>query len=477
MENWGGITFFESRLLFDPATNAETAQRGIFSILAHEMAHQWFGDLVTMGWWDNLWLNEGFASWMQAKAAEHFYPQWQTWLNSNGQKQYAMALDARRTSHPIQQPVADESEAMAAFDGITYSKGQALIRMLESYLGEQAFRDGIRRYMAAHAYGNTTTADLWQALESCGRQAGDRHRRVLYRAGRRAAGCRRDPLQRRRSAHGAAAGPVCDRAGAIVAPSGRIAPGRSRSRSGRCARRSRPNILLSEGATEIAAGSCGEADQGQSRRCRLLPGRIRSRQPGSAGEVADRDGAGRSCQLPRRQLGAGAGRPRRAAVLSGADRADRHRRPPRGVGSGDRRLDQARSSGARPPRTRRRCRPMRAQDCARCSTDSAGTPAARTTTTHCCVRSLIRALGEFGDADILAEAKRRFAGLPAESAIAAERAARSRHPSRRHQRRSRHLRRAAGAGAQNHRDQRARALLLRRRRRARPGCWPAPRWR
>jgi aminopeptidase N len=166
MENWGGITFFESRLLFDPSTSAATTQRGIFSILAHEMAHQWFGDLVTMGWWDNIWLNEGFASWMQAKAAEQFYPQWQTWLNGNGQKQYAMALDARRTSHPIQQPIAEESEAMAAFDGITYNKGQALIRMLETYLGDQAFRDGIRKYMAAHAYGNTTTADLWQALES-----------------------------------------------------------------------------------------------------------------------------------------------------------------------------------------------------------------------------------------------------------------------------------------------------------------------
>jgi aminopeptidase N len=166
MENWGGITFFESRLLFDPETNAASARRGIFSILAHEMAHQWFGDLVTMGWWDNIWLNEGFASWMQAKAAEHFYPQWRTWLNGNGQKQFAMGLDARRTSHPIQHPVANETEAMAAFDGITYSKGQALIRMLESYVGEEAFRDGIRKYMAAHAYGSTTTADLWQALES-----------------------------------------------------------------------------------------------------------------------------------------------------------------------------------------------------------------------------------------------------------------------------------------------------------------------
>ena len=166
MENWGGITFFESRLLFDPTANAPTVRRGIFSILAHEMAHQWFGNLVTMGWWDNLWLNEGFASWMQVKAAERFYPQWRSWLNSNGQKQFAMNLDARRTSRPIQQPVANETEAMAAFDGITYSKGQAVIRMLESYLGEGVFRAGIRKYMADHAYGNTTTADLWRALEA-----------------------------------------------------------------------------------------------------------------------------------------------------------------------------------------------------------------------------------------------------------------------------------------------------------------------
>ncbi len=165
MENWGGITFFESRLLFDPATDSDAHRRDIFSVVAHEMAHQWFGDLVTMGWWDNLWLNEGFASWMQEKAAEHFHPQWRSWLNGYGQKQFAMALDARRTSHPIQQKVADESEAMLAFDGITYSKGQAFIRMLEAYLGEQPFRDGIRAYMAAHAYANTTTADLWQALE------------------------------------------------------------------------------------------------------------------------------------------------------------------------------------------------------------------------------------------------------------------------------------------------------------------------
>jgi aminopeptidase N len=166
MENWGGITFFESRLLFDPAVNADSARRGIFGIIAHEMAHMWFGDLVTMGWWDNLWLNEGFASWMATKASDQFNPQWQSWRSAYGGKQFAMSLDARRTSHPIQQPIADHSEATTAFDAITYNKGQAFIRMLENYLGEQAFRDGIRKYMAAHAYGNSTTADLWQALEA-----------------------------------------------------------------------------------------------------------------------------------------------------------------------------------------------------------------------------------------------------------------------------------------------------------------------
>jgi aminopeptidase N len=166
MENWGGITFFESRLLFDPATSAGEARRGIFNIIAHEMAHQWFGDLVTMAWWDNIWLNEGFASWMQAKSAEALHPDWQTWLNGSGFKQAAMSEDARRTTHPIQQPIANETAAMAAFDSITYAKGAALIRMVENYLGEEAFRAGMRAYMKQHAYGSTTTADLWGALQA-----------------------------------------------------------------------------------------------------------------------------------------------------------------------------------------------------------------------------------------------------------------------------------------------------------------------
>jgi aminopeptidase N len=165
MENWGAILYKETAFLYDPAASAQATKERVFAVVAHEIAHQWFGDLVTMAWWDNLWLNEGFASWMGTKATDHFNPEWQTWLRAAGEKEWAMSLDARGTTHPIQQPVATEDEANDAFDEITYEKGQSFIRMLENYLGEAAFRDGIRGYIGQHAYSSTTTADLWQALE------------------------------------------------------------------------------------------------------------------------------------------------------------------------------------------------------------------------------------------------------------------------------------------------------------------------
>lgn len=174
MENWGGITYYESKLLFDPKSSSAETKQDIYEVLAHETAHQWFGDLVTMAWWDNLWLNEGFASWMGSKCTAHFNPQWEVWLRREFPrdptrrvgiaKEAAMEGDARSTTHPIQQPVATEAEANSAFDDITYKKGQSFLRMLESFLGEDVFREGIRRYMAAHMYSNTTTADLWNAL-------------------------------------------------------------------------------------------------------------------------------------------------------------------------------------------------------------------------------------------------------------------------------------------------------------------------
>jgi aminopeptidase N len=174
MENWGGITYYESVLLFDPKNSSAETKQDIYEVLAHEMAHMWFGDLVTMAWWDNLWLNEGFASWMGSKCTAHFNPQWEVWLarelprdptrRTGIAKEAAMEGDARSTTHPIQQRVATEAEANSAFDDITYKKGQSFLRMLESFLGEDVFRDGIRRYIDAHKYSNTTTADLWNAL-------------------------------------------------------------------------------------------------------------------------------------------------------------------------------------------------------------------------------------------------------------------------------------------------------------------------
>ncbi len=164
MENWGAITYNEKNILFDPATSSQATREGVFGVMAHEMAHQWFGDLVTMSWWDNIWLNEGFASWMSAKVSDALNPDWQVGLSAEATKAGVMNADARRTTHPILQPVANESQANDAFDYIAYQKGQSFLRMLENFLGESAFRKGIRQYLAEHEFGNSTTADLWNAL-------------------------------------------------------------------------------------------------------------------------------------------------------------------------------------------------------------------------------------------------------------------------------------------------------------------------
>src|SRR5207248_10230085 len=151
-----------------------------YEVLAHEMAHQWFGELVTMAWWDNLWLNEGFASWMGTKCTAYFNPQWEVWLRRESPrdptrrvgiaKEAAMEGDARSTTHPIQQLIATEAEANSAFDDITYKKGQSFLRMLESFVGEDVFRNGIRRYITGHKYSNSTTADLWSALSEASKK-------------------------------------------------------------------------------------------------------------------------------------------------------------------------------------------------------------------------------------------------------------------------------------------------------------------
>lgn len=168
MENWGAIFTFERALLVDPRFTSEATKRRIYETVAHEMAHQWFGDLVTMAWWDDLWLNEGFASWMATKVTDKLQPTWEMLLTRVDGREAAMSLDALATTHPVVQKITTVDQVNQAFDAITYQKGEAVITMLEGYAGEDVWKAGIQAYMKAHAYGNTVTDDLWKAVEGAG---------------------------------------------------------------------------------------------------------------------------------------------------------------------------------------------------------------------------------------------------------------------------------------------------------------------
>jgi aminopeptidase N len=170
MENWGAIQTFERGVLLDPALASESDRQRIFTDAAHEIAHQWFGDLVTLAWWDDVWLNEGFASWMEGRTTERVHPEWESALDAVPSRDRAMTGDALPTAHPIVQPIATVEEASAAFDGITYAKSEAVLRMLEEYVGPATWRTAVQDYLHRHAFGNTTSADLWRAVETASRQ-------------------------------------------------------------------------------------------------------------------------------------------------------------------------------------------------------------------------------------------------------------------------------------------------------------------
>jgi aminopeptidase N len=165
MENWGAIFTFDYALLLDPTIATQHDREEIFATAAHEMAHQWFGDLVTMRWWDDLWLNEGFASWMESRTAARLHPEWNTQLRTVAARETAMRRDSVAATHPVVQHVETVEQANQAFDEITYSKGESVIRMLEAYVGANAWRNGVRAYMKANAYGNTVSDDLWKQIE------------------------------------------------------------------------------------------------------------------------------------------------------------------------------------------------------------------------------------------------------------------------------------------------------------------------
>ncbi|HVR63702.1 MAG TPA: M1 family metallopeptidase [Polyangia bacterium] len=164
MENAGAITFREVALLLDVATAPLGVQKRVAEVITHELAHQWFGNLVTMVWWDDLWLNEAFATWMAYKIVADWRPDWRIWMDFEVGKGSALLLDALQSAHPIRADVHNAEEAGESFDAITYEKGGAVLRMIEGFLGEDAFRAGIRLYMSRHREANATADDLWGAL-------------------------------------------------------------------------------------------------------------------------------------------------------------------------------------------------------------------------------------------------------------------------------------------------------------------------
>jgi aminopeptidase N len=164
-ENWGGIVYNEDTLLCDPQTSYDSAKRKIFLAIAHRIAQHWCGGLVTMASPNDLWLNEGLASWMAKKAADHFNPQWKIWLHAAVEKAALMGFDAGESTHAIQRPDGDQVQSTHALDVITMQKPWLLLRMLENFLGENPFREGVRAYLAAHQGSDTTSEELWLSLE------------------------------------------------------------------------------------------------------------------------------------------------------------------------------------------------------------------------------------------------------------------------------------------------------------------------
>ena len=163
MENFGCITYRETDMLVDAKNGAIPAKKEVAETIAHEISHQWFGDMVTMQWWDNLWLNEGFATWMETKPVTKWHPEWNYPQDAAGDLDETLDLDAQPTTRPIRARAETPVEINEMFDGIAYGKGGAVISMVENYVGEELFRQGVRAYLSAHLYGNATAEDFWDA--------------------------------------------------------------------------------------------------------------------------------------------------------------------------------------------------------------------------------------------------------------------------------------------------------------------------
>ncbi|MBI2019080.1 M1 family metallopeptidase [Candidatus Daviesbacteria bacterium] len=167
MENWGAVTYRESRLLIDENLSSSANKQWVALVIAHELAHQWFGNLVTMEWWTHLWLNEGFASFIEYLAIDHIFPKWDIWTQFVATEMGdAFALDSLENTHPIEVEVGHPAEISEIFDKVSYAKGASILRMLMSYLGDEDFRKGLKFYLEKYAYSNAKTEDLWASLEA-----------------------------------------------------------------------------------------------------------------------------------------------------------------------------------------------------------------------------------------------------------------------------------------------------------------------
>ncbi len=171
MENWGAITFREAILLYDPKTSSTRTKQYIAEVISHEIAHQWFGNLVTMKWWNDLWLNESFATFMATKIVDKFYPEWDLWDQFLDDAMLdAMSLDALKNSHPINVDVKHPAQIREIFDAISYDKGGSILRMLENYVGIENFRKGLKHYLTKHRYSNAEGRDLWDLIGKVARK-------------------------------------------------------------------------------------------------------------------------------------------------------------------------------------------------------------------------------------------------------------------------------------------------------------------
>ncbi len=380
MENAGLVTYREVALLLDPQTASLAQKKRVAEVVTHELAHQWFGNWVTMTWWDDLWLNEAFATWMAYKIVDAWNPAWRVWLEFDQGKAAALHLDALRSTHPIHAEIRNVNAAGEAFDLITYEKGGAVLRMIEGYLGEERFRDGIRLYMRRHARGNAVADDLWSALaEASGEPVLELANAWIGKPGfplvRVLREGRKLTLEQRRFLSEAGAGegddtlwpvPLVVRHGDGERVVEAAAPPASAARRGGALRRGRARVPVRE-----------------RRRDRLLPRRVRRRRPrgargepraaragganparlGRVGARAERRAGDRHLPRPRDALrrrdgSRGAGRARRAALRDRAPAARRRGPPP---------LRGARRDALRAPARRDRAGTRRPESQTRCA--------------------------------------------------------------------------------------------------------------